>query len=338
MKTILLSVCLAIFAVFTVEAQGETAYPPIHPMDTRIGDKDPFFIKIVSYIDSIQPIWTGGYVEHKWNLEGYTDTVYGGMTSSISYYSKENNKLIRMDDYAGPIEAGVFHTITFFTYDNQGRQTTQTMTSYTYDLDGSLIEKEDSVVFDYDFSTVIYTDSSYFWGDTEYIFDKQDRLIQIKIRPENEHLHRNIDYTYFEDKKGYSEFSYKTTDPPISEIRYKEEYYFDDKGLATNSRVYSQYYKDGEWSDWWLAQNWYDNYTFYDDITSNRLTTIKSHQIYGVKGGISIHLTQPEQVSIYTINGQLLGKYAVSDYLKVDFPKGLYIVTAGKEAYKVSVR
>jgi len=243
-----------------------------------------------------------------------------------------------MDDYAGPIEAGVFHTITFFTYDNQGRQTTQTMTSYTYDLDGSLIEKEDSVVFDYDFSTVIYTDSSYFWGDTEYIFDKQDRLIQIKIRPENEHLHRNIDYTYFEDKKGYSEFSYKTTDPPISEIRYKEEYYFDDKGLATNSRVYSQYYKDGEWSDWWLAQNWYDNYTFYDDITSNRLTTIKSHQIYGVKGGISIHLTQPEQVSIYTINGQLLGKYAVSDYLKVDFPKGLYIVTAGKEAYKVSVR
>lgn len=337
MKTILLSVCLTIFTVFTVEAQRE-AYPPTHPLDTRIGDKAPFFIKTVSYIDSVQPIWTGGYDEYKWDLDGYTETIYGGMYSLVFYYSKENNKLIRIDDYSGRVGIHPISSSRFYAYDNQGRQTAQTMTYYTYDLDGSLIEKEDTVVFDYDFSTVIYTDSSYFFGDTEYIFDKQDRLIQQKIRPIYEFRYLNVDYTYFEDKKGYSMHIYYPLDPPISGFRRKEEHYFDDKGLVTNSRVYSQYYEEGKWSDWWLAQNWYENYTFYDDITSNRLTTIKSHQIYGVKGGISIHLTQPEQVSIYTINGQLLGKYAVSDYLKVDFPKGLYIVTAGKEAYKVSVR
>lgn len=338
MRTILLSVCFAVLTVFTIEALREPAYLPTHPLDTRIGDKDPFFIEKNSFIDSIQPTWTGSYSLHKWSSDGYIDTIYANMSTLVDFYSKENNKLIRRDFYVGPVETKSFSSTEFYNYDNQGRRTTHTMTHYSHGEDGSLTKK-DTVIFDYDFSMVVYTDSGYIFNDIEYIFDKQDRLIRIKKRAYESHHHLNVDYTYFDENKGYSKLLYGILNPPASESRTKEEYYFDDKGLLINSRTYMQYYADTEWSEWELTQDWHDSYTFYDDITSNGLTTAESiHQIYGVEGGISIRTGQPEKVSIYTINGQLLRRNVVNDYLKVDLPKGLYIVTAGKEAYKVVVR
>lgn len=321
MKKILLLISSAFLLVNLMNAQHPTW--PTHPMDTQFGDKPEHLIEKCSYRDSIGNL-EGGYILHKYSLDGYIDTIYTNMQTTVNFYSKETNKLIQSDTYGSIIQHPI-SARSLYEYDKQGRLLSEKFTFYIYDLENKLTGTEDSTYL-YDLSTIVTTDSGYIYKDVEYIFDNQDRLIRMKTN------HMICDYTYFD--KGYAYLKYEVNPEEGSGQQERLERYFDEKGLLTNSRTFQKSYDQTEWA---FIYNEFFEYTFYTDDTANSLIERK-HTIYGETGIIKVNTTQPEWIRIYSIGGQLINQSYVTDQADIMVSKGIYIVTAGSESYKVIVK
>jgi len=84
---------------------------------------------------------------------------------------------------------------------------------------------------------------------------------------------------------------------------------------------------------------WLDNInvTSVDRPTGvNELAT--RNQIVATKGGVSIEGFEGQQVRVYTIDGRQVDSFVADGGKTLPLAPGIYIVTVGKQAYKVSVR
>ena len=68
----------------------------------------------------------------------------------------------------------------------------------------------------------------------------------------------------------------------------------------------------------------------------NELAT--PQQISAVKGGISIEGFDCQQVRIYTVEGRQVQHFVADGNRTLSMAPGIYIVTVGKQAYKICVR
>ena len=68
----------------------------------------------------------------------------------------------------------------------------------------------------------------------------------------------------------------------------------------------------------------------------NELAT--PQQISAVKGGISIEGFDGQQVRIYTVEGRQVQHFVADGNRTLSMAPGIYIVTVGKQAYKVLVK
>jgi hypothetical protein len=68
-----------------------------------------------------------------------------------------------------------------------------------------------------------------------------------------------------------------------------------------------------------------------DELTNNE-------QIVAVKGGINIEGFDGQQVRVFTVDGRQVDSFTANGHRNLSMAPGIYIVTVGKQAYKVSVR
>ncbi len=61
-------------------------------------------------------------------------------------------------------------------------------------------------------------------------------------------------------------------------------------------------------------------------------------RVAAVKGGISIEGFEGQQVRVYTIDGRQAGSFVANGYHSLSMAPGIYIVTVGKQAFKISVK
>ena len=61
-------------------------------------------------------------------------------------------------------------------------------------------------------------------------------------------------------------------------------------------------------------------------------------QIVAVKGGINIEGFEGQQVRVFTVDGRQVKSFVADGYQTLSMSPGIYIVTVGKQAYKISVR
>ena len=171
----------------------------------------------------------------------------------------------------------------------------------------------------YDYSTLVYTDSSYFLNQIEYVFDSEERLIRAG----------DILYSYFED--GYEEIlsSYE-----------KMTYHFLTNGYLSKRIFRQKLQEDGEW---FVSQTWEIEYRYTSDNphNPNNNTTIETtpRNAYAVEGAVIIQSGQMETVRIYTVSGLLVRELQTTPGIQsVALSKGFYIVLLDGKIYKVMVR
>ena len=61
-------------------------------------------------------------------------------------------------------------------------------------------------------------------------------------------------------------------------------------------------------------------------------------QVVAVKGGISIEGFEGQQVRVFTVDGRQVQNFVADGNSNLSMAPGIYIVTVGKQAYKISVR
>ena len=61
-------------------------------------------------------------------------------------------------------------------------------------------------------------------------------------------------------------------------------------------------------------------------------------RVAAVKGGISVEGFEGQQVRVYTIDGRQAGSFVANGYHSLSMAPGIYIVTVGKQAFKISVK
>ena len=84
---------------------------------------------------------------------------------------------------------------------------------------------------------------------------------------------------------------------------------------------------------------WLDNISIIsEDKPSgvNELTT--QQQVAAVKGGINIEGFEGQQVRVFTVDGRQVNAFVADGFRSLSMSPGIYIVTVGKQAYKVCVK
>ena len=84
---------------------------------------------------------------------------------------------------------------------------------------------------------------------------------------------------------------------------------------------------------------WLDNVSITPIDTPTGVNELEAtHQIAAVKGGINIEGFEGQQVRVYAIDGRQVGEFVADGNRTLSMAPGIYIVTVGKQAYKVSVK
>ena len=85
---------------------------------------------------------------------------------------------------------------------------------------------------------------------------------------------------------------------------------------------------------------WVDNITIScEDIEPSGVNEMKTgQQVTAVKGGINIQGFEGQQVGVYTVDGRQVDAFVADGCRTLNMAPGIYIVTVGKEAFKVSVK
>ncbi len=84
---------------------------------------------------------------------------------------------------------------------------------------------------------------------------------------------------------------------------------------------------------------WLDNISITcEDKPSGVDELAAKQQIAAVKGGISIEGFEGQQVRVFTVDGRQVQNFVADGYHTLTMAPGIYIVTVGKQSYKISVR
>ena len=84
---------------------------------------------------------------------------------------------------------------------------------------------------------------------------------------------------------------------------------------------------------------WLDNISITaKEISSSVDELAAKQQITAVKGGISIEGFEGQQVRVFTVDGRQVDAFVADGHRSLSMSPGIYIVTVGKQAYKVSVK
>lgn len=84
---------------------------------------------------------------------------------------------------------------------------------------------------------------------------------------------------------------------------------------------------------------WLDNVSITSENQTDGLDELANNeQIVAVKGGINIEGFDGQQVRVYTVDGRQVDAFVANGHRSLSMSPGIYIVTVGKQAYKVSVR
>ncbi|MBQ9556857.1 MAG: choice-of-anchor J domain-containing protein [Muribaculaceae bacterium] len=84
---------------------------------------------------------------------------------------------------------------------------------------------------------------------------------------------------------------------------------------------------------------WLDNIRITAENKPSSVNELASReQIAAVKGGISIEGFEGQQVRVFTVDGRQVENFVADGYRTLSMSPGIYIVTVGKQAYKISVR
>ena len=84
---------------------------------------------------------------------------------------------------------------------------------------------------------------------------------------------------------------------------------------------------------------WLDNISITsEDIHTGVKELDVQQQVAAVKGGISIEGFEGQQVRVFTVDGRQVDAFVADGNRTLSMSPGIYIVTVGKQAYKVSVR
>ena len=84
---------------------------------------------------------------------------------------------------------------------------------------------------------------------------------------------------------------------------------------------------------------WLDNVRITAEDKPSGLNELSDmQQIAPVKGGFSIEGFKGEQVRVFTVDGRQVDAFVADGHRTVSMSPGIYIVTVGKQAFKVNVR
>ena len=84
---------------------------------------------------------------------------------------------------------------------------------------------------------------------------------------------------------------------------------------------------------------WLDNISITSEESHSGVDELSAReQVAAVKGGISIEGFEGQQVRVFTVDGRQVENFVADGYRTLSMPAGIYIVTVGKQAYKISVR
>ena len=61
-------------------------------------------------------------------------------------------------------------------------------------------------------------------------------------------------------------------------------------------------------------------------------------QINVVQGGLSINGYEGQQVRVFSVDGRQVNAFVANDHSTISVSPGIYIVTVGKQAFKICVR
>jgi YD repeat-containing protein len=291
-----------------VFAQNEYARPS-HPLKPLIGQPrilaDTLFIRH-SWANDLYPAEPSSVAIER-SKDGLRDTLfYADYVNRISVREYDaDDRLISVRERIPPDNS--FHVIEEYEYDASGRLT-------------KLSEWSVPGVFkNYDYSTIVYTDSSHILNGIEYVFDSEDRLIRVG----------EVTYNYFED--GYEE---------ILNSFDKLTYHFLENGYLSKRIFHRKLQADGQWL---INETWETEYRYKDDNTNNPNSNIIIEtafpKVYGADGAAMIHSDKPEKVRIFSIAGTLVWNVqTASGSHSIPLLKGVYFVVFENKTYKVMVR
>ncbi|MDR2765391.1 MAG: hypothetical protein LBB90_10240 [Tannerella sp.] len=249
--------------------------------------------------------------------------------------------------------------------------------SYEYDAEGRLIRETDhhlQQTYAYDHSTLVDTNMGYISGSAEYELDAEGRLVRLSNNPsscfvripypvfngeydcyyvlknradlsEEEKLRavaNETTWTYFEN--GYEEHSMKLLGGYGDQAMYnrqKTESYTreQERGYSTEKRLSMLYY---EAANKWELKDHEETFYYSSDDPAQYVPEVEAsaRKVYGVSGGIAVSTANAatEEVTVWSVSGALVRRVTVRASAHLPLAKGFYIVTAGREAYKVIVR
>jgi hypothetical protein len=290
-----------------VLAQNEYARPS-HPVKPLIGQP-----RILADTLFVKHAWANDFMPTEWSVtidrskDGLRDTLYyTDYVNRISVHEYDAaDRLMSVRDRIPPDI--FFHIIEEYEYDSSDRLT-------------KLVEWSVPGVFkNYDYSMIVYTDSSYILNQIEYVFDSEDRLVRAG----------EVAYNYFED--GYEE---------ILNSFEKMTYHFLESGYLSKRTFHRKLQADGQW---FVSETWETEYRYKDGNTNNPSSNIAIDtafpKVYGTEGAAMIHADKPEKVLIFSIAGTLIRNVqTVSGNQSIHLPKGIYFVVIENQTYKVMVR
>jgi len=280
---------------------------PSHPIKPLIGQPrilaDTIFVKYTS--DDINYEITSAIIKR--SKDGLRDTFYYSLPYTVYrvevYKYDLNNRLSELRSTF----FGTWHVIQEYEYDSSGRLT-------------RLAEWSVPGIFEnYDYSTIVYSDSSYTLNQVEYVFNSEEYLIRAG----------GITYSYFEN--GYEE---------ILGSHEKRTYHFLENGYLSKRTFYQRVQEEGEWLK---KESWETDYRYKDDNphnpTGNIVFKTTSLNVYGTDGAAVILSDNPVKVRIFSIIGTLVRDIqTASSCQSIHLPKGIYLVMIEGKTYKIMVR
>ena len=319
MRKLLIFTIFALWVTVLIFAQSSLWYSgPSHPANPQIGqpriladtvlvmhgmrmDLSPESSEEMNFQPELSTII-------KRSEDGLRDTFYMYGTSNnidrISVFEYDaNDRLIFVREKNDHLAS--FIEIEEFEYDSSGRLTKY----FEWSTPG--------VFLYYDYSTIVYTDSSYFLNQSEYVFDSKNRL----IRAGKTH------YSYFET--GYYE---------IESSDLKTKYELLENGYRSKKRIYKKILEQ-----WVNSETWETEYRY---VAGNPYNPTGStdfedtfRKVYGIDGALIIQSDMLETARIFSYSGLWVRNVqAGAGVQSIAIPRGFYFVLIGNNVYKVMVR
>lgn len=277
-------------------------------------------LKGLNEIALITENWKTDTIRASYNLEGqmklYSSSLYGGIKNEYIY--DEKGRILKISSEQGYSQ--------YYYYTNSEKDSIVDFIYDSYSKEWYKNEKKEVIynplgycisyyIFNNDLLNYEKQDVSY-----EYIFDNQHRLLSMNAIDGGQEM----SFQYTED--GYICFENN-----ISGSRYKFVYQYNEHGDLIKKVWFV-------WSGYWILVTEDSYHYYYPSTTQNELIKSDGINIMIEKGYLSISVTSPVTMYLYSINGRILKKIEVENLKRIPLPQGIYIVHVKNYSKKVFVR